>query len=277
MKEILAKIYEITPNFILNQISKSRILTRIKNILILENGNYKIIRTEISRSYHSFKVDFFFFGPIKIAIKAKKKGVENTLLRHSFKLLSEYKTDTDPTIYDVGANFGFLSMVWGKAFEKENGKVYAFEPSRKVSEVTKKSFKFNNLKNVDLQNKAIGNFSGHIDIYEGKASSNIKQQQNTHKINVEITKLDDFTLKKQIKNIDLIKIDVDGFELEVLKGAEIIIDKYAPILIVETNNDLEILDFIHSKDYVIFDMKLNKVIDLKSNISSNIFCVKPNN
>jgi FkbM family methyltransferase len=219
-------------------------------------------------------VSFYFYAPIKIAVKAKNKGVENTLLRHSFKLLSRYKVGSDPIIYDVGANYGFLSMVWGRAFEKRKGKVFSFEPSPNVLNITQKSISFNKLDNVKLFQKAVGDISGHITIHEGKASSNVKKLRDTKQIKVEMTSLDDFTKNQKIESIDLIKIDVDGFEYEVLQGAKDIMKKHKPIFIVETNNDSRILDYFSLNDYVILDMSLNRVFDHNINIPSNIFCVK---
>jgi FkbM family methyltransferase len=274
MKKIIAKIYEIMPNYLLKKISGRKRLRFFKNLLLKEKGSYKIIITKIKRIYNTHRVEFYFYAPIKIGVKAKKRGVESTLLRHSFELLSKFKTESNLNIFDVGANYGFLSMVWGRALENREGKIYSFEPSPTVSNVTQKSFLHNKFKNIKLFKKAIGNINGHVDIYDGKASSNMLEFDDSKKIRVEITSLDQFIIIEKVEKVDLIKIDVDGFEYEILQGAKKIIQKYKPILIVETNNDSRILDFVRSIGYTILDMKLDKVFNNDVNIPSNIFCVE---
>lgn len=54
---------------------------------------------------------FNFFAPIKIAEKAKNRGIENTLLRNSLTLLGS--TVNNRTILDVGANYGFFITCLG--------------------------------------------------------------------------------------------------------------------------------------------------------------------
>jgi FkbM family methyltransferase len=272
MKKIIAKIYGIMPNYLLKKISGQKRFRFYKNLLFKEKGNYKIIITKIKRTYITHRVEFYFYAPIKIGVKAKKKGVESTLLRHSFELLSKFKTGSNLNIFDVGANYGFLSMVWGRAFENTGAKIFSFEPSPTVSNVTEKSFLHNKFKNIKLYKKAIGNINGHVDIYDGKASSNMLEFDDSKKVKVEITSLDQFTIIEKVEKVDLIKIDVDGLEYEILQGAKI--QKYKPILIVETNNDSRILDFFRSIGYTILDMKLDKVFNNDVNIPSNIFCVE---
>jgi FkbM family methyltransferase len=273
MKKIIAKIFGIMPNYLLKKISGKKKFRFLKNILFYEKGNFKIIITKIKRTYITHRVEFYFYAPIKIGVKAKKKGNENTLLRHSFELLSKFKTESNLNIFDVGANYGFLSMVWGRAFENRGGKIYSFEPSPTVSNVTQKSFLHNKFKNIKLYKKAIGNINGHVDIYDGKGSSNMLKFDDSKKVKVEITSLDQFTIIEKVEKVDLIKIDVDGLEYEILQGAKNIIQKYKPILIVETNNDSRILDFFRSIGYTILDMKLDEVFNNDVNIPSNIFCV----
>jgi FkbM family methyltransferase len=273
MKEIIAKLYEITPKHLLRKLSGKKKMRFLKNVLLRNKNGYKIIPVTINRNYHSYNVSFVFFAPIKIAIKAKKRGIENTLLRHSFELLSKYKPESNLNIYDVGANYGFLSMVWAKALESNQAKLYSFEPSPTVSEVTHKSFSMNKL-NIKLFKKAVGNMNGNIDLYDGLSSSNVSTHEGSKKVRVEITSLDQFTFTEKINKVDLIKIDVDGIEYDILQGAKEIILNYKPILIVETNNDIRIIEFIKSIDYIILDMKLEKVDVNSEIIPPNIFCLE---
>ncbi len=65
---------------------------------------------------------------------------------------------------------------------------------------------------------------------------------------------------------------MDGIELDILNGAKKVLEKYKPILIVETNDDSRILEFLWSLDYTILNMKLKKV-KKDENIPHNIFAV----
>ena len=84
--------------------------------------------------------------------------------------------------------------------------------------------------------------------------------------------LDSVIQNSKVKTIDLIKIDVDGIELEILHGSIATLKNNDVIVIVETNGDLEIIAFFESIEYQIFDMTLNPYDALKP-IPINIFCI----
>ena len=273
MKQIIVKIYELTPKFILKQLSGKNRLRKLKDFLLKQNNEYKTITVKVQKTYHRTKVDFNFTAPIKIAVKAKNKGIESTILKHSLTLLEKTNKNKKLVVYDVGANYGFLSLVWGKIFKDKGGKVYSFEPSPTVSKITEKNILDNSLKNVRLIKKAVGNTNGYIKLFDGITTSNVLEINDSTAVDVEITSLDSFTTKNTIQQIDLIKIDVDGIEYEILKGSEQLIKQFMPILIVETNSNNQIIEFIEQFDYIILNMRLEK-IDYNSKLPSNIFCVK---
>lgn len=274
MNELIAKIYSNTPKFLIKSLRGKHKFRSIKDFLLKKNGQYKKIQVHISRSYHAHDVDFKFIAPIKIALKAKRRGVENTLLRNSFELLSTYNKDKNTVILDVGANFGFLSMVWGQALSANDGVIYSFEPNPFVSQTFHETIVQNKRSNIHLSKIAVGDMNGKIDLFYNGASSNIesKDSMTDKPVNVEITSLDKFTETKQINRVDMIKIDVDGIEFDILHGAERLLENNKPILIVETNDDGRILDYLRSLGYIILDMKLKKVSE-NSPIPHNIFGV----
>lgn len=153
---------------------------------------------------------------------------------------------TKPCVLDVGANLGAFTIPIGKSIAKANGIVYAFEPLRIVYYQLCGNIFLNQLDNVYAFNCAVSNLSRSIEIPEfnydmtpniGSFSLHSEFRDRYgfsalytgHSSSVASIRLDDIDLK-QLPH--LIKIDVEGHELEVLQGAEKLIRKsnYPPIL-----------------------------------------------
>ena len=152
---------------------------------------------------------------------------------------------------DIGANIGFYSISFSNKFEK----IYSFEPNKRNFQVLKKNIKTNNLNNIKIFNFGLGekeeellgisNTKGELFQTSGFAlsKSNIKGER------VSIKKGDDLV---QIKNKKItIKIDVEGFELFVLKGLEKTLKNNFCILQIEIwdKNNIETHKFLNSLNY----------------------------
>ncbi|RUM57043.1 MAG: hypothetical protein DSY59_03385 [Persephonella sp.] len=160
-------------------------------------------------------------------------------------------------IFDVGAHWGGFTVLFGKLVGK-TGKVYSFEPSSINFRYLKKNICINNLKNIiSIYKYAVGNkekfiklaiaesSSGHNSIVRGDIS--VKEYEEVKQIS-----LDNFINTNGINKINFLKIDVEGYELEVLKGFEKSLKKlnnfwlfieYSPIF-MEKEKALELLDFL---------------------------------
>ena len=136
-----------------------------------------------------------------------------------------------------------------------------------------KSLLKNNIKNIHIENVAVGDINSKIKINLLGQTSNILETgvNIVERIEVNQIVLDDFFRDNNIKP-DYVKIDVDGYELNVLKGMRNTIEKYLPILVVESNGNYEILDFLSHFDYDLRDLNLLKFDE----IPNNIFCIKRN-
>lgn len=134
---------------------------------------------------------------------------------------------------DVGANIGFLSMVASRKVGA-NGKVYAFEAVPDTANILQSNLDLNGIDNVCLERYAVGNeHAGKIYIYPEKGNrggASGVNKRSDQPIEVNLLRLGD---GPAFDRIDLIKIDVEGMELDVLKGAEDLIRKFKPSLIVE--------------------------------------------
>lgn len=133
-------------------------------------------------------------------------------------------------VVDIGANIGYYALLASKIAKK----VYAFEPDSEIFMILKKNIVDNNLTNVIAINKAVGDKKDTGYMIKDKdnfgnqrldTGGRIKDKSNE----VEVIKLDDYIKEK----IDLIKIDVQGYEPKVVEGAKKIIEKYKPAIFME--------------------------------------------
>jgi FkbM family methyltransferase len=153
-------------------------------------------------------------------------------LRNYFKL-------SKGVFLDIGANVGKYSIILGKQL-KENGKVYSFEPEPSNIEGLKKNILLNEVTNVKIFPLACSNKKGLISFYLNEKNSGahslIKKSKKEILINCDT--LDNILKEQNLKeDINLIKIDVEGAEAEVLKGAINTLKKHHPKIIFEAWNE----------------------------------------
>lgn len=119
------------------------------------------------------------------------------------------------TIIDIGANIGAFSIYAAS----HNSKVYAIEPEPNNLKALKRNIELNNMSNkIIVCPYGISNFKGTAIINDAGGGSTIKDSHPTG-IEVEIMSLDNFFALHQIKNVDIMKIDVEGAEPEIILGA----------------------------------------------------------
>ena len=271
---MLVYLYNKTPKSLRDRIGKSKMLKWFRDLILKKDGIYKESTVNINKQYLDYSVSFKFVASIKEASNAYTKGIENKMLRNSIKLLRQTaKKLDDIVIFDVGANFGYLSLVWAKT-ACQTGKVISFEPSSSVFRTLKKSIEINNLNDiVKLENLAVGNENKDINLYINNATSNVnKTNESQESETIQMVRLDDYVTQHRLIRCDLIKIDVDGIELDILKGSVNLLKDLKPILIVETNNDMQIIDFFNENNYVVLNEKL-EVYKPTEKLPLNVYCV----
>lgn len=153
----------------------------------------------------------------------------------------------DWNIIDIGANVGYYSIIFGKLASK--GSIFSIEPTS-TFKLLKANLNYHQLSNVNIFNIGINDHSGKkVDrIFKnwGKRS-----RQNIYSFFT----LDDFVSQQDLKRIDLIKIDTDGFEMDILRGALKTLDLYNPFLLIEFRYSL------NTRGYEVGNL-LEKLIEL---------------
>jgi FkbM family methyltransferase len=117
-------------------------------------------------------------------------------------------------VVDVGANIGVFSLY--QSMVKRAAQVIAFEPSPEVFPRLVKNIDINSIKNVRLVNAAVGDESGMLSFAESRISANSRVSE-MGLLKVPCVRLDDEL--KDVPGIDLLKIDTEGYETHVLRGA----------------------------------------------------------
>jgi len=149
-------------------------------------------------------------------------------------------------IADIGAHQGYFSLLASQWIGSE-GMVHSFECLPENVDVFRKNIELNLAKNIILIGSAVGACCGSV--YIAKDSSGVVSDLSSSVLSVEMVSLDSYFSGK--RKPDLIKIDVEGYEYEVLKGAR-------ECLSLTKNLDLEFHVFNYKKPYselsLIFDL-----------------------
>lgn len=142
------------------------------------------------------------------------------------------------TIIDIGANIGLTTLPGARLVP--HGKVIAVEPSPIAFCALQRLVDTNGLTNCEPVNVCMGAAAGSVPFVENASflagsyvGGDARQSATT---NVEMTTLDEFLSNRPLQSVDLVKIDVEGFELDVLQGALKTIEHYNPTFVVEFNS-----------------------------------------
>jgi FkbM family methyltransferase len=141
-------------------------------------------------------------------------------------------TKTGDIVLECGGHHGLTAVVIAK-WVGSTGHVYTFEPNPENLEIIAKNVEINDSKNITIVPNAVGSEPGEILVTNSSSNSYILTGNEHNGIKVPIVKVDDFIDKKPT----VIKIDVEGFELEVLKGAKEVL-KTLPSLHIELHPDM---------------------------------------
>ena len=127
------------------------------------------------------------------------------------------------TCLDIGANIGCVSMYWAK--KNSGGRIIAVEPHPETCRRNRENLAANRIDNVEVLQVAIGARCGSIDLEVGPSSqahvvgSEMGSVTDAAIVSVSVLTLDEIVATRGITHIDLLKIDVEGYEADALAGA----------------------------------------------------------
>lgn len=155
----------------------------------------------------------------------------------SFNAIIDLVKEED-VIIDIGANIGMVSLLCAQR-AGTNGKVFSFEPDLYNRKKFLRNLSLNKNLNIDIIPKAVGEKKGKVEM---KVLSENNRGRNhvvtsLEKNAIDLITLDEFVFSKSLKKIDLIKIDVEGYEMDVLAGAHKTLITYFPVLVIEVDEE----------------------------------------
>lgn len=179
---------------------------------------------------------------------------------HFKKVINALVPLDNTVVLDCGANFGYNTVVLAKNL-KTTCQIYCFEPQRIIFQQLAGNLILNNIYNAQAINCALGNTDGALELnpvnYESEwvniGDTSLGQGGEI----CNIAQLDSFDLKQ----VDFIKLDVQGSELSVLEGAEKLIERSLPDIFIEIEEHQlakfnvkkeQIFDFLKSRGYRIW-------------------------
>lgn len=192
-----------------------------------------------------------------------------------------------PVLYDIGANIGYYSVT----LADKCSCIYSFEPVTTTCKILRENVRRNKIGNSKIYNLGLSDRSGTsiINLYNSSGNNSIYTRtvppghglKKTGEDEIQLLTLDGFIIKEKAAIPNIIKMDVEGAELFVLKGALKLLEEHSPILLFEyadtTSNDAgydkkEILKFLGER-YAFFGIPENvndfNLVELDINSSAS--------
>lgn len=141
-------------------------------------------------------------------------------------------------VIDVGTNVGEVLLNLAKRVGT-SGRAIGFEPNPATRAACLRNIRLNEFASIEVHGVALGDQPGALLLgrpSEGNRGADRVVSAAQSGIAIEVTTLDRFVKDAGLDRLDLIKIDVEGFDLNVLRGAERTVDRFKPVLFVELSD-----------------------------------------
>ena len=211
-------------------IGGSRLTEPLRRSVLWPSGARNLVETAVDFQGHRFQ----FAASVKVVDSVRRNGgIENGLCRLILK-----ECTVGGCALDVGANYGFVSLVMAQAVGA-GGQVHSFEADPLIFEAVSQNIARNELqRSCSVVNRFVGDKS------DGGR----------------FVRIDDYVAQRGLSRVDFIKIDVDGPDLQVLEGARATLQRFHPIVVIEmTKDEQAIVDLLRSYGYECSDLHGNEV------------------
>jgi len=158
---------------------------------------------------------------IRFGVRLSKPEDYEVVYGSHEKAFLDIKPGQGDFVLDLGAHIGSYTLRYSRLVG-ENGSVIAFEPSPENRRILRWNLRLNNAQNVEVRGEALGDFTGTASLSLSPSSTGHSLHHlpdNIHqggRILVPTIKLDDI----QLDRVDFVKMDVEGNEMNVLRGGE---------------------------------------------------------
>jgi FkbM family methyltransferase len=180
------------------------------------------------------------------------------------------------TVFDVGGYVGIHTIFFARAVGKM-GKVIAFEPNPKNYEELLYNVSLNGFDNVTTLKIGLGRSDELVDLVvdplyptrgtvEESRKKRMLGKRGVRTIKVEVASLDSLMKKMNLPQPDFVKVDAEGFEMDVLYGMVETINNFNPDLFIEIHGEIprSIIELLASKGYSIYHVESNTTIDFSN-------------
>jgi len=189
------------------------------------------------------------------------------------------------TVIDVGAHIGEYTLL-GAKLVGTNGSIISVEPARDTIKSLKENIILNDFKNCLVIEKAVGEKVETKSLYKvseedvyGYLDQYVKNKKLTMQSEIDVTTIDEIVLSENLNLVNLLKIDVEGFEYEVLLGCndtlkknkikKIIIEIHSEFLKAKGINEDLIYAFLKKHGF-----KIKKIQEIPNKQTSNFIATK---
>lgn len=210
-------------------------------------GIFYFTRTISLNQYEGIKIAFrpFVFSDIAIVSTVFETDVR-----------SVFQPKPNETVIDVGAHIGLYTLIAARVIG-QNGKVISIEPDEANLAVLRKNVAINNLNNTIVLPVALGNVSGWKKFCAGVMPSGSSfypaRRRALYKVRavrkIKSVTLDELLENLGIKNVEWIKIDVEGAELDVLQGGESFLQNSKNLKIIIEVSSSKTLEYLQKKGF----------------------------
>jgi len=197
----------------------------------------------------------FLCKPILQKIRFYAPDLDVIHIYYHIWIRGDYEKFANPCgiIIDVGAHVGLFALK--SAGLMGSLLIIAIEPCPNNSRFFKENLQLNRLeKKVALIEAAAGNMHGQTRLWISKKSGShsLNPKDGEYFVRVDLITLDELVKTINLPRIDYIKIDVEGTEFDVLEGAQEILERFKPVVVMETNNIKKCQGLLKTMGYTIY-------------------------